>query len=231
MVDRRARGRPARAPDRGCVVSAAIRRCSGQPPHEPGVVRPRPGGRPGRGELAGPGVPGRRRDPAVHGLGHRPLPDRRGRQLLRGPRLLLGSDDPRACAPRRGVGRRRGGRPRVLLRHPRPGRGRAGRGDRAPGGTGRDGPAGVLGHGGDHVGDPPGPRVHRPSARREVRRLLPRPRRLAAGRSGLGHRDARPAGLPRRHRRAGRRDHRPALQRPARPRSPVRRARRRRSPR
>ncbi len=44
------------------------------------VVRPRPRGRAGWGELAGARVPRGRRDPAVHGLGHRRVPDRRGWQ-------------------------------------------------------------------------------------------------------------------------------------------------------
>ena len=41
-------------------------------------------------ELAGPGLPGRRRHPAVHRPGRRPLPLRRGRQRVRRPGLLLG---------------------------------------------------------------------------------------------------------------------------------------------
>ena len=59
-------------------------------------------------------------------------------------------------------------------------RGRAGRGDRGPD-AGRAGPLRLLRHRGDDVGDPAGPRLHRPRRGREVRRLLPRPRRLAAG--------------------------------------------------
>ena len=58
-------------------------------------------------------------------------------------------------------------------------RGRAGRGDRRAH-AGRPGPARVIGHRGDHVGDPTCPWLHRPRPRGEVRRLLPRPRRLAA---------------------------------------------------
>ena len=61
-----------------------------------------------------------------------------------------------------------------------------------------------LRHRGDDVGDPAGPRLHRPRPRRQVRRLLPRPRRLAAGRGRLGRRDARAARHPRRHRRVRR---------------------------
>ena len=52
----------------------------------------------------------------------------------------------------------------------------------APGRAGRAGAAGLQRHRGDDERHPPGPRLHRPLARREVRRLLPRPRRLPAGR-------------------------------------------------
>ncbi len=51
-------------------------------PHGPvgGAVRPGLRGHPRRGQLAGPGVRRGRRDAGVHGLGPRPVPDRRGRQ-------------------------------------------------------------------------------------------------------------------------------------------------------
>ena len=61
--------------------------------------------------------------------------------------------------------------------------------------------AGVLGHRGDDVGDPAGPRLHRPRRGGEVRRLLPRPRRLAAGLGRLRAGDLRGA----RHARGARR--------------------------
>ena len=89
-----------------------------------------------------------------------------------------------------------------VVRHADRGRGRAGRGDRRPRRAGRAGAAGVQRHRGDDVGDPAGPRLHRPQQGREVRRLLPRSRRRAARRGRLRRRDARPARHPGRHRRA-----------------------------
>ena len=75
-----------------------------------------------------------------------------------------------------------------------------------------------LGHRGDDDRDPPGARLHRPAEDRQVRRLLPRPRRRAAGARRLRRDDVRRA---RQRRRAGG-DRQPdaggALQRP-RPRS------------
>ena len=65
----------------------------------------------------------------------------------------------------------------------------------------RPGPLRLLGHRGHHVRDPAGPRRHRSRRRGEVRRLLPRPRRLAAGRGGLGAGHLRAARHPRRTRR------------------------------
>ena len=72
---------------------------------------------------------------------------------------------------------------------------------------------------------PAGPRRHRPPAGREVRRLLPRPRRRAARLGRLRRRDPRPARHPRRHHRRRRRHRRPALQRRRRRRGRLRRAR------
>ena len=88
---------------------------------------------------------------------------------------------------------------RHVVRRPHGARGRARRGDRRAH-PGRPGAAGLLGHRGDDVGDPAGPRVHRPRGGREVRRLLPRARRRAAGlgRLGAGHASRCPAlpGVP-----------------------------------
>ena len=87
----------------------------------------------------------------------------------------------------------------------------------------RAGAAGVQRHRGDDVGDPAGPRLHRPHQGGEVRRLLPRPRRRAARRGRLRRRDPRACRTPPASpaRQAARHD-RAAVQRP-------RRGRRRRS--
>ena len=74
-------------------------------------------------------------------------------------------------------------------------RGRAGRGDRRARPVGREGAARVVGHrGGDDRGAPR-PRRHRPREDPEVRRLLPRPPRLAARRrrAAASPRSASPA--------------------------------------
>ena len=70
------------------------------------------------------------------------------------------------------------------LRRADAGRGPAGRGDLRAGARLRAGPARVLGHRGRHERRPPGPRRHGPRPDRQVRRLLPRPLRRAAGRRG-----------------------------------------------
>ncbi len=67
--------------------------------------------------------------------------------------------------------------------------GRVGAGSRA-------GPAGQFGHRGDDERDPAGPRLHRPPAGDQVRRLLSRPRRRAAGRGRLGRRHPRACPTP-----------------------------------
>ena len=56
---------------------------------------------------------------------------------------------------------------------------------------------GELRHRGDDERDPPRARIHRPRPHRQVRGLLPRPRRRAAGEGGLGRADARRAGFGR----------------------------------
>ena len=72
------------------------------------------------------------------------------------------------------------------------------------------------GHRGDDVGDPAGPRLHRPRRRGEVRRLLPRPRRRAARLRRLRAGDLRGPGHPRRTGVLDRADPGAALQRPGR---------------
>ena len=86
----------------------------------------------------------------------------------------------------------------------------------APHGAGRAGPPRQLRHRGDDVGAAPRPRLHRPRRRREVRRLLPRPRRRPARVGRLGRRDLRAARLGGRAALERRRDDRAALQRPRR---------------
>ena len=114
---------------------------------------------------------------------------------------------------------------RDVVRHPHRARGRAGRGDRRADAR-RAGPARLVRHRGDDVGDPARAGLHRPRHGREVRRLLPRARRHAAGRGGLGPGDARRAGHPRRPGVGHGPDRRAALQRPRGRRGGVRRARR-----
>ena len=128
------------------------------------------------------------RHPAVHGVRAGRVAARRRRQRVRRPDLLLGAA-PAGPRPPRGPGRcRRGGVARHVVRHPDAERGRAGRGDRGAH-AGRAGAPGLLRHRGHHVGDPAGPRLHRSRPGGEVRRLLPRPRRLPPGRGRLrpGH--------------------------------------------
>ena len=163
--------------------------------------------------------------------GRGPVPRRRRRPRVRRPGLLVGAAAARPRAP--GGRRRRAGRGRArhVVRHADRGRGRARRGDRGPGRAGRAGAAGLQRHRGDDVGDPAGPRLHRPRQGREVRRLLPRPRRLAARRGRVGRRDPRPARHARRHGCLGRGHRRRAVQRPGRRRGRLRDVRRGRSPR
>ena len=150
----------------------------------------------GRGEQPGAGLRRRRRHAPVHGRGLRSLDHRRRRTALRRPGRLLGSADPRARAPRRRRGRHRRRPARALLRRPHRGRARPGRGDPRPDGAGRAGAAGQLRHRGRAVGRAAGPRRDRPAAGREVRRLLPRARRRAAGLGRLRRRDPRACPTP-----------------------------------
>ena len=92
-------------------------------------------------------------------------------------------------------------------------RGRARRRDPVPRAAGREGPAGLHRHRGDHDRAAAGPRLHRSRPGHQVRRQLPRARRRAAGLRRLRRRDPRPARLGRRLRRGRRRDDRPAVQR------------------
>ena len=84
------------------------------------------------------------------------------------------------------------------LRRADAGRGAAGRGHLRPGARLRAGPAGLVGHRGGHERGAPGPRRHRSRPGGQVRRLLPRALRRAAGRRGQRRGHARPARLRRR---------------------------------
>ena len=191
----------------------------------PGLRRPPgpgPGGDPRRGQLAGAGLPRRRRHPAVHGQRPRPLPHRRRRHRVRRPGLQLGADDPGPRPPGRARGGARGRGSRLLVRHAVGERGAARRGDRGPGRPRRAGAPGEQRHRGDDERHPAGPRVHRPQPGREVRRALPRPRRQPPGQRRLRRRHPRPARLGRRAEGDGRRDARHPLQRRRGPRGGVR---------
>ena len=101
-----------------------------------------------------------------------------------------------------------------LLRRPHRARDHHGRQGLRAGPEHGHGAHGQLRHRGHHERPAPGARLHRPRQDREVRGLLPRPRRLAAGQGRLRRPDPRRAQLPRRPRGPGRTDHHPALQRP-----------------
>ena len=150
--------------------------------------------------------------PALHHLRRGLLADRRRRQPLRRPGVLVGADDPGSRPPRRRRGRAAGRGGRTVLRRPYARRDRAGRRDHRPGRRRRAAAAGQFGHRGHHERDPAGPRLHRPRQDHQVRRLLPRPQRCASRRRRLRRRDARPAILARCHRRRRRRHDRVAVQ-------------------
>ena len=153
----RARGRPRRSatgaatrprswPASGAMPDPARRRACDNArvtsthtdlPRTPSRLRPRPPSSSGRrrsspvGELAGAGVPRRRRYATVHGQRLGAVAHRRRRPPVRRHDRFVGADDPRARAPVRGR-RGPGGRdPRVLVRHAVRERGRARGGDRA----------------------------------------------------------------------------------------------------
>ena len=105
------------------------------------------------------------RHPAVHHLGPGLLADRRRRQPLRRPGLLVGPDDPGPRAPRRRRGRAACRVHGAVLRRADAGGDRARRRDHRPGAARRAGPAGQLRHRGHHERGPAGPRLHRPRRR------------------------------------------------------------------
>ena len=167
-------------------------------PADSDAVRAGPAGHPGRGQLAGAGLPVRRRHALLRGpgrgrlrLGRRGPPLRRLRAVLRGV-------DPRPRPPEGGRGDPAGRRRRHDVRGADRAGGPAGRGDLRPGRRLRAGPAGQQRDRGGHVRGPPGPGCDRPGPRRAVRRLLPRPQRRPAGRRRERRGHPRTAGVGRR---------------------------------
>ena len=157
-------------------------------------VRARAGRHPRRRELAGARLRLRRRD--ARGSSRPPrgayVTDVDGNEYVDlvgswGP-ALLGHAHPEVVEAVQ-----RGGRARPELRRADDDGGRARRRDPLPRPAGREGPPGLHRHRGDDDGAAPGARVHGPRPRREVRRLLPRARRRAAGLGRVGRRDARAA--------------------------------------
>ncbi len=167
---------------------------------------------PRRGELAGEGLLLGRRHPAVHHLRDGVLADRRRRQPLRRPGVLVGADDPRPRPPRRRRGSTARRRRWPVVRRADAVGDRTGHRDHRPRGPGGAAPHGQLRHRGHHERDPAGPRLHRPRQDHQVLRLLPRPQRRAAGRRRLGCRHSGPAVIARGHRRRHRRHDRVAVQ-------------------
>ncbi len=130
---------------------------------------------------------------------------RRRRQALHRLRRLLGSDDrwalpiPRCIARGAGSGRKRPG----LRRADRDRNAYGGHGVRA-GAVAGNGAHGQFRHRSDDERHPSGARLHRPRQDRQVRGLLSRPFRLAAGQGRLRRAHPRRAHLARRARGAGR---------------------------
>ena len=163
---------------------------------QPAAVRPRPRADPRRREFARARLPRRRRHAALRAARAGRLLLGRQRQPLHRLHRLLGPDDPGPRPSARARGGAAGGARRLLLRRADRARDRTGRGDRAPPALRGDGAAGELGHRGGDERDPAGARRHRPQPHHQVRGLLPRPCRRAAGEGRLrpGHlRPSRPA--------------------------------------
>ncbi len=105
----------------------------------------------------------------------------RRRQALHRLCRLVGPGHRRPRPPGGGQGRPGSGRERPFLRRADRGRNRNRRGNLPPGAVDRAGAPGVVRHRSDHERPAPGARRHRPRHDRQIRRLLPRPRRFAAG--------------------------------------------------
>ena len=142
----------------------------------------------------------RRRHAALHRPRRGRLHGRRRRPALHRLHRFVGADDPRPPPPgRRSRGASRGRRGPVVRRADRA-RGRAGRGDPASRAEHGAGAPRELRHRSGDERTSPGARRDRAQRHRQVRRLLPRPRRRVAGEGGLGPRHLRP---PDQRRRAG----------------------------
>ncbi len=175
--------------------SSAGRRGRGAPPCSPGLLRVMPG----RGQLARAGVRVGRR--------HRPTSSHEARAPGSGDVDGTGdtwtTSSPGARRSSATPTRRwstavvRGGRAGHDLRSAYRGRGAARRGGSSGWSPGARGAPGVLGDRGGDDRDPPRPGGHRARPDRQVRRLLPRPLRRAAGGRRQRGGDARPARLGR----------------------------------
>jgi len=179
----------------------------------PRPFRPRPGADPRRGQLAGARVQVGGRRAVLRPARRWGVSVRRGRQPLHRLRGLVGADDRRPQPSARARSGGQGNRRRAVLRRALPGRGHHGRNHHRPGAVLPDGAHGQLRHRGHPLGDPPGARGHRAPAHRQVRRLLPRPRRFVPGQGRQRHADPGRADLAGRARGPERADRHPELQR------------------
>ena len=158
-------------------------------------VRPRASADARRRQFAGARVQVGRRRTVLRAARGRRVPVRRRRQPLHRLRRLLGADDrrPQPSGGARCRAAHRARRPE--LRHAESAGSDDGRNHRATGAGLRNGAHGQLRHRGDAVGDPPRARRDRARAHRQVRGLLPRPRRLVPGQGRQRRADLRRADL------------------------------------
>ena len=162
------------------------------------AVLPRPTVHSGRREFAGARVPRRRRHAALHRGRERRLDHRCRWPALHRLHRQLGTDDPRPPASE-GAGRdHRAGADRRQLRRADRGRDRDGRAALRARARARAGAPVQLRHRGDDECAAPRARLHRARQDPEVRGLLPRPQRFAAGQGRLRRADLRRADLARR---------------------------------
>ena len=129
-------------------------------------------------------------DPVFIARGEGALSVRRRRQPLHRLRLLLGTAAAGPSPSRHHSGPRRGARHRHQLRRAHRARGRTGRGHCRRRSFHRNGAPGEFRHRSHHVGHSPGARIHRPRPDRQIRGLLSRPRRFAAGEGRFRRGDA-----------------------------------------